>query len=100
MVNVGLFVRVEAKAGKEADVRRFLVDALALANRETTTPMWFALQIAPATFAIFDAFEDDAARRAHLEGPIASALMASTSELLATPPHIEMIDVLAAKRPA
>lgn len=99
MVRVALFVRLKAKPGKEADVARFLESGLALANQETTTPIWFALRLGPATFGIFDAFADDAGRKAHLAGPIAAALMAKASELLAEPPQIEHVDVLGAKIP-
>ena len=99
MVRVALFVRLKAKPGKEADVARFLEGGLALANQEATTPIWFALRLGPATFGIFDAFADDAGRKAHLAGPIAAALMAKASELLAEPPQIEEVDVLGAKIP-
>lgn len=99
MVRAALFVRLKAKPGKEADVARFLESGLALANQETTTPIWFALRLGPATFGIFDAFADDAGRKAHLAGPIAAALMAKASELLAEPPQIEQVDVLGAKIP-
>ena len=61
------------------------------------TPVWFALRLGPREFGIFDAFPDDAARKAHLSGSIAAALMAKASELLAEPPRIEQVDVLAAK---
>ena len=97
MLRVALFVRLHAKPGKEADVARFLESGLALANQEATTPIWFALRLGPATFGIFDAFADDAGRKAHLAGPIAAALMAKAPELLAEPPQIEHVDVLAAK---
>jgi quinol monooxygenase YgiN len=99
MVKVGLLVQLQAKAGKEAVVAKFLADALALANQEAGTLVWFALQTGPSTFAIFDAFADDAGRKAHLAGPIAAALMANASELLSQPPQIGQVDVLAAKVP-
>ena len=99
MLRVALFVRLKAKPGKEADVARFLESGLTLANQETTTPIWFALRLGPATFGIFDAFADDAGRKTHLAGPIAAALMAKASELLAEPPQIEQVDVLGAKIP-
>jgi quinol monooxygenase YgiN len=97
MVRVALFVRLKAKPGKEADVARFLESGVALANQEAATPIFFALRFGPATFGIFDAFADDAGRKAHLGGPIAAALMAKASELLAEPPQIEHVDVLGAK---
>lgn len=97
MVKVALFVRLQAKPGKEAAVASFLESALALANQETTTPVWFALRLGQSTFGIFDAFADETARSAHLAGPIAAALMANAAELLSEPPQIEHVDVLAAK---
>jgi quinol monooxygenase YgiN len=97
MVKVGLLVQLQAKAGKEAVVAKFLGDALTLANQEEGTLVWFALKIGPSTFAIFDAFAADEGRKAHLAGPIAAALMANASELLSQPPKIEQVDVLAAK---
>jgi quinol monooxygenase YgiN len=99
MVKVGLLVQLQAKPGKEGVVAKFLADALTLANQETGTLVWFALQTGPSTFAIFDAFADDAGRKTHLAGPIAAALMANASELLSQPPKIEQVDVLAAKVP-
>jgi quinol monooxygenase YgiN len=99
MVKVGLFVRLEAKSGKEAAVAKFLEQGLAMANQEAATPVWFALQLGKGTFAIFDAFADDAGRQGHLAGPIAQALMANAAELLATSPVIERVDVLGAKLP-
>ncbi len=99
MYKVALFARLEAKPGKEAEVAKFLEAGLAMANQETTTPVWFALRLGPTTFGIFDAFADEKGRQAHLSGPIAQALMAKASELLSQPPSIEQIDVLGAKVP-
>jgi quinol monooxygenase YgiN len=99
MVNVGLLVRLEAKPGQEKALGDFLKSGLALANQETATTVWFAVQLGPTTFGIFDAFADDSGRDAHLNGPIAAALMAKAGELLAQAPTIEKVDVLAAKVP-
>src|ERR1700676_5007141 len=74
MLTPSLFVRLEAKPGKEDALAAFLMQGLQLANQESTTPLWFALRIGPTTFAIFDAFRDEAGRQAHLDGPIAKAL--------------------------
>ena len=98
-VRVALAVKLHAKPGKEAEVAAFLKSGLALANQESATTVWFALQFGPSTFGIFDAFPDDSGRRAHLNGPIAVALMAKAGDLLAKPPEIENVDVLAAKVP-
>ena len=97
MLSVSLFVRMEAKPGKEQDVAAFLKQGLELANQEATTPVWFALRLGPSTFGVFDSFHDEAGRQAHLNGPIAKALMANASTLLSSPPVIEKIDVLGAK---
>ena len=99
MTTVALFARLEAKPGKEDALRGFLQQGLELANQEKTTPVWFALRLGPTTFAIFDAFADEAGRNAHLNGPIAKALMAQAPDLLAAPPAIEQLDVLGAKLP-
>jgi quinol monooxygenase YgiN len=99
MITRSLFVRLEAKPGKEEEVAAFLKQGLELANQETATPVWFALRLAPATFGIFDAFRDEAGRQGHLNGPIAKALMAQAPQLLASAPVIEPIDVLGAKLP-
>jgi quinol monooxygenase YgiN len=99
MVKVGLFVRLEAKPGKESAVAEFLSSGLALAQQEPETTVWFALRLGPSTFGIFDAFPSDAGRKAHLSGPIAAALMAKAGDLLSAPPKIEQLDVLAAKVP-
>lgn len=99
MLAYSLLVRLEAKPGKENDVAAFLAQGLELANQERTTPLWFALRLGPTTFAIFDAFENEAGRQTHLAGPIAKALMANAPALLSTPPVIERADVLGAKLP-
>ena len=99
MLKLGLFVRLEAKAGKEEEVAAFLKQGLQLARAETTTPLWFAVKMGPTTFAIFDSFENESGRQAHLNGPIAKALMAQAPHLLATPPSIEPYEVLGAKLP-
>lgn len=97
MVKKGLWVRLEAKPGKEGDVEKFLSGALPLAEQEPATAAWFALKLGPSTFGVFDVFPDESGRQAHLEGPIAAALMANASALLSQPPSIEKLDVLAAK---
>jgi quinol monooxygenase YgiN len=94
---LSLFVRLEAKPGKEEEVAAFLMQGLQMANKEATAELWFALRLGPSTFAIFDAFPDESGRQAHLNGPIAKALMANAPNLLAVPPSIEKADILGAK---
>jgi quinol monooxygenase YgiN len=97
MVKVGLLVRLEAKPGKEQELGAFLRAGLPLAESEPATVVWFGLQLSATTFGIFDAFADEAGRAAHLSGRIAAALGQKAGELLASPPVIERVDVLAAK---
>ena len=97
MITVGIFVRLEAKSGKEEELAAFLMQGLELANQETTTPLWFALRLGGGSFAIFDAFADEAGRQAHLNGPIAKALIAQVPHLLAEPPAIQQLEIMGAK---
>lgn len=99
MVKVALLVRLEAKPGKEAEVAHFLEGGLPLVEQEPATTAWFGIRLGPSTFGIFDAFPDEAGRQAHLSGRVAAALMAKAPEILASPPSIEKVDVLAAKLP-
>jgi len=98
-VTKALFVRLDAKPGKEADVESFLLGGLPIVQDEPATTAWFAIRLGPSTFGIFDAFPNEEGRQAHLSGKVAAALMAKASELLSQPPKIEKLDVLAAKLP-
>jgi quinol monooxygenase YgiN len=97
MVKNGLFVRLHAKPGKEAELAKLLEGGLSIVQEEGETPLWFAVKFDSKTFAIFDAFNNEAGRQAHLSGRLAAALMAKASELLAQPPNIEKLDILASK---
>src|SRR5580765_6486775 len=97
MEKFAILARVEAKPGKEKEVLEFLKSALPLAQNEPGTIRWYALQIGPSTFGIFDTFETVEGRTAHLNGPIAASLMANAAELLANPPVIEMVALLPIK---
>src|SRR5262245_2997434 len=100
MVKVALWVRLEARPGKEADVEAFLRGGLPLVQAEPDTTVWFGVRLGPSTFGIFDAFPNEAGRNAHLSGLVAAALKEKASELFARPPTIERADILAAKLPA
>ncbi len=97
MVTVGLLATLSAKPGKEDDLASFLKSALPLAQAEDDTIAWFAIKIDDTTYGIFDVFPGPEGRQAHLDGPIAAALMEKADELLSAPPDIKPIDVLAAK---
>jgi quinol monooxygenase YgiN len=88
---------LEAKPGKENELEAFLKSAQPLAVAEPATTTWYAVKLGPARFGIFDTFPNDAGRQAHLSGPIAKALMAKAGELLAKPPQLEMVEILASK---
>ena len=97
MVTKGLLVRLEAQPGKEDDVREFLEGGLPIVEGEAQTTAWFAFQLGPSTFGIFDVFADEPGREAHLAGDVAAALGERGPELFTTSPQIEQVDVLAAK---
>lgn len=97
MTAVGLLVTLEAKSGREDEVAQFLQQGQAMVDAEPGTITWFGIRLGPSTFGIFDAFDDEAGRDAHLSGRVAEALMAS--DLFASPPSITKVDVLADKLP-
>ena len=99
MTNVALWVRLEAKPGKEKAVEEFLRGGLSIVEGEPDTITWYAIKMGPSTYGIFDTFQDEKGRQAHLSGEVAKALMQKADELLAKPPDIQKIDVLAAKVP-
>lgn len=94
---VALVVKLVAKSDTQEEVAQFLAGAVELANDEAGTAVWFALRSDATTFWIVDAFPGDAERQAHLDGPIAAALMEHADRLLAQPPELNPADVLASK---
>ena len=98
MPQFALYAHLKAKPGKAAEVEAFLKSALPMAQQEPFTISWYAFdEDTGGSYGIFDTFETEADRQAHLDGPIAKALMAKASELFAEPPVIHKIKVLAAK---
>jgi quinol monooxygenase YgiN len=94
---VALWVMLQAKQGKESEVAEFLKSAVPLVEAEPETLSWYALQIGPSTFGIFDTFPGDSGRQAHLSGKVAEALMAKAPDLLSAVPSIQKVDLLAVK---
>ncbi len=90
---------LRAKAGKEQELEAFLKSAQPLAVDEAGTTSWYAVKLGADRYGIFDTFPDAAGRDAHLHGEIAKALFAKADELLAEPPQIEQLEILAAKSP-
>jgi quinol monooxygenase YgiN len=97
MVKLAIWATVQAKSGKEGQVEAFLKSAQQLAQAESQTINWYALNLGGGRFGIFDTFQDESGREAHLNGEIAKALMANAKELLAGDPQIHKIEILAAK---
>ena len=97
MITVGLIVQLTAKPDKENEVATFLRDAQALVQEESQTLSWIAVKRGTSSFAIIDAFADEAGRQAHLSGRVAAALRERAGELLAEPPQVDQVDVLAEK---
>ncbi len=97
MMKYALLVTLEAKSGKENEVEDFLKSALPLVEAEPNTLTWYALKLGANKFAIFDTFPNDDARKAHLAGEVAKALMKKAPDLFATDPQIQQLDVIATK---
>ena len=99
MDTVALWVQLEAKNGKEAEVETLLRESLAIAVKETGTLSWYALKLGPTSYGIFDTFQTNQDREAHLAGKIAKALEEKAADLFSKPPTIERMDILASKLP-
>lgn len=101
MTKFALYVPLQAKPGKEKEVAEFLRSAIPLVNAETGTISWYAIQQGPSSFAIFDTFDDESGREAHLNGRVAAALMerVKAGDLFAIAPEIHKLAILAAKVP-
>jgi quinol monooxygenase YgiN len=98
MTKLALYVQLEAKPGKEKQIEEFLRSAVPLVNAEPGTISWFAIKEGPSTFSIFDTFDNEAGRDAHLNGKVAAAL-AKAGDLFAKTPQIHKIEILADKLP-
>lgn len=97
MAKLALYAHLKAKPDKHAEVEAFLKSALPLALLEKQTITWYAFEEDEGSYGIFDTFDNEADRQAHLDGHIAKALMSKASELLAEPPRIHKITLLADK---
>ncbi|HEY1647351.1 MAG TPA: antibiotic biosynthesis monooxygenase [Terracidiphilus sp.] len=97
MDKFAILALLEAKPGKEQELEAFLKSAQPLAVAEPATTTWYAIKLGPSKFGIFDTFKDEAGRNAHLKGEIAKALFAKADELLAKPPQVEMLEIMASK---
>jgi hypothetical protein len=97
MANLGLFLRLEAKPGKEKIVAEFLETAQSMVVQENFAVTWYAFRFNENTFGIFDTFSSEDSRNGHLSGRIAQQLAANASEFFSNKLDIEKLDILAAK---
>lgn len=96
-IDRGLLAILNAAPGKGDDLGEFLRQGRELAAQEEGTVSWYAFRLDDTTYGIFDTFESEEARQAHLNGRIPEALQDVGSDLLAGPPDIKPIDVVAVK---
>jgi quinol monooxygenase YgiN len=96
-VTLGVLARLEAKPGKDADLAAFLENGREIAAAEGGTVTWYAFKLEDSTYGIFDTFDSEDARNAHLGGEIPRALAQVGPDLLAKDPEIHLVDVLAVK---
>ena len=96
---IGLLVRIEAKPEYAEQVEALLRDALELARAEEGTVTWFAFKQSPTVFGVFDTFEDEQGRQAHIDGRIADALKQAGPTMFAAAPEVRTTDILAVKLP-
>lgn len=96
-VTLGILALLEAKPGKGDDLGAFLQAGRALAAAEEGTVTWYAFKVSETTYGIFDTFEGEGGRAAHLDGQIPAALGQVAEDLLAAAPDIRTVDVIAVK---
>ena len=99
MTQHALYVQLEAKPGKEEEVATFLASARSMVDEEPGTTAWFAIKMGPRMFGIFDAFNNERGRDAHLQGKVAKQLMAKAPQLFVHEPEIQRVDIIADKLP-
>jgi quinol monooxygenase YgiN len=97
MAKQAIWVMLKAKPGKEAEVEAFLKQGASMSHEEPQTVTWYGLKLGPGTYGVFDTFNDEAGRDAHLTGEIAKALMASAPDLFSNEIKIENMEILAHK---
>lgn len=97
MAQQAIWVMLHAKPGKEQAVEAFLKQGAAMSADEPGTVTWYGVKVAPGVYGVFDTFDDEAGRDAHMNGEIAKALMANASELFSNELRIERMEILARK---
>ncbi len=97
MSKLALYVRLQPKPGKEQEIEKFLKQGALMAQDEAGTVRWFGIREDDGAYSVFDTFDDEAGREAHLNGEIAKALMANAETLFSEPPQINKITIVAEK---
>lgn len=97
MAKQAIWVMLKAKPGKEAEVEAFLKQGAEMSKDEPKTVTWYGVKMAPGLYGVFDTFDDEAGRDAHMNGEIAKALMAKAPELFSNELQIEKMEILARK---
>ena len=97
MSKQAIWVMLKAKPGKEEEIEAFLAQGAQMSNDEPDTVTWYGVKMGPGVYGVFDTFNDEAGRDAHVNGDIAKALMAKAPELFSNDLRIEQMEILAAK---
>jgi quinol monooxygenase YgiN len=97
MAKQAIWVMLKAKPGKEQEVEEFLKTGATMSHDEPETVTWYGVKMAPGMYGVFDTFNDDHGRDAHMNGEIAKALMAKAPDLFANELKIEKMEILASK---
>jgi quinol monooxygenase YgiN len=97
MAKQAIWVMLKAKPGKEDEVEAFLKQGAVMSQDEPQTVTWYGVKIAPGMYGVFDTFEDEAGREAHMNGEIAKALMAKAPDLFSNELKIEKMEILGSK---
>jgi quinol monooxygenase YgiN len=96
-VKLGVLARLEAKGGQSEALAAFLEKGREIAAAEEGTVTWYAFRLGENSFGIFDTFEDESGREAHINGEIPQALAQVGPDLLAADPDIQLVEVIAVK---
>ncbi|MGA8939390.1 MAG: antibiotic biosynthesis monooxygenase [Acidobacteriaceae bacterium] len=97
MAKQAIWVMLKAEPGKEGDVEAFLKQGAVMSKDEPQTVTWYGVKLAQGMYGVFDTFDSEEGRDAHLNGDIAKALMANASELFSNEIKIEQMEILANK---
>lgn len=96
-IRKALHITLTARKGQEQAVEQLIAGIRADVEQEVGTRRWFGCRRDAQTFHIFETFDDEAGREAHLAGAGAARLRAQSNAILATPAHIDRLDLMVAK---